>query len=290
MSVNGGKFPNGIANSSGQVGKNLMDHPLYLAWALSAPGKPVYGYRGPLSTGGIENARSGDFRRERAAWRIEIGNEGWNFSVGDPWTTTIDFVNGTNGSGLNPEAKTLYGEALIQALNDAFTRQFRFGFLVEQSPEQTNTVTLSKTEKDHLGIPRPEIAYDLSEYTKQGFVKARQTASDLFAAMGATEYTTEPPVGDPSSFTTTLDGKEVRIKYYGSGHIVGTYRMGADAKTSVVDRDQRSWDHKNLFLVGSGTFPTVATANPTLTIAALALRTASTILARDLALAGQTAQ
>jgi choline dehydrogenase-like flavoprotein len=49
-----------------------------------------------------------------------------------------------------------------------------------------------------------------------------------------------------------------------------------------VDRDQRCWSHQNLYLVGSGTFPTVATANPTLTIAALSLRTADTILRTDL--------
>jgi glucose dehydrogenase len=39
----------------------------------------------------------------------------------------------------------------------------------------------------------------------------------------------------------------------------------------------RSWDHKNLYLAGSGVFPTIATANPTLTLAALALRLAETI-------------
>jgi choline dehydrogenase-like flavoprotein len=50
----------------------------------------------------------------------------------------------------------------------------------------------------------------------------------------------------------------------------------------VVDSFQRSWDHKNLFLVGSGTFPTTGTANPTLTIAALSLRTADKILREDL--------
>jgi choline dehydrogenase-like flavoprotein len=46
----------------------------------------------------------------------------------------------------------------------------------------------------------------------------------------------------------------------------------------VVDANQRSWDHANLYLVGSGTFPTVTTGNPTLTIAALALRTVVSIL------------
>ncbi len=45
-----------------------------------------------------------------------------------------------------------------------------------------------------------------------------------------------------------------------------------------MNPDQRSWDHRNLFLVGSGTFPTIATANPTLTLAALALRSAKTVL------------
>ena len=62
---------------------------------------------------------------------------------------------------------------------------------------------------------------------------------------------------------------------------MGTYRMGEGdnaSKTSVVDSWQRSHDHRNLYLVGSGTFPTVGTANPTLTLSALALRTAESIV------------
>ena len=89
------RTPDGVANRKdgrGFVGKYLMDHPLYLAWAL-AP-KPVWGYRGPLSTAGIEICRDGQFRHDRGAFRIEIGNEGWNFALGDPDTTTIDYVNG----------------------------------------------------------------------------------------------------------------------------------------------------------------------------------------------------
>ena len=58
---------------------------------------------------------------------------------------------------------------------------------------------------------------------------------------------------------------------------MGTYRMGENPKTSVVNSFQRSHDHNNLFLVGSGTFPTGGTANPTLTLSALALRTADNI-------------
>ena len=62
--------------------------------------------------------------------------------------------------------------------------------------------------------------------------------------------------------------------YHGMGHFAGTHVMGSDPSASVVDPDQRSWEHRNLFLVGAGSFPTMGTSNPTLTLAALALRTA----------------
>ncbi|MGO4779531.1 GMC family oxidoreductase N-terminal domain-containing protein, partial [Lysobacter sp. 2RAB21] len=71
-------FGNGVANSSDQVGRNLMDHVMYLAWGLSKD--PIYAFRGPLSTSGIETLRDGAFRSQRAAYRIEIGNEGWNWA------------------------------------------------------------------------------------------------------------------------------------------------------------------------------------------------------------------
>jgi glucose dehydrogenase len=270
------RTPNGVANrrdGKGVIGKNLMDHPLYLAWAL-AP-KPVWGYRGPLSTAGIEVCRDGDFRRTRGAFRIEIGNEGWNFPIGDPDTTTIDFVNGWNNSGLNEDHQALFGPALAAALNDKLTRQFRLGFLVEQSPDDSNTVTLADAT-DGLGLPRPQINYNLSDYTKFGMAAAKATASAIFKQMGAQEFTGAADEDDPSTFL--VPKTNVRLKYYGAGHIVGTYRMGSSAADSAVNDVQQSWDHDNLFLVGSGTFPTVATANPTLTLAALCLRTADHIV------------
>jgi len=55
--------------------------------------------------------------------------------------------------------------------------------------------------------------------------------------------------------------------------------MGDDPKTSVVDASQRSHDIPNLWIVGSGSFPTVATANPTLTLMGLAFKSAKSILA-----------
>jgi len=58
---------------------------------------------------------------------------------------------------------------------------------------------------------------------------------------------------------------------------MGTARMGHDAKSAVVDSDLRSFDHPNLFVEGSAVFPTGGAANPTLTIAALALRSVDAI-------------
>jgi choline dehydrogenase-like flavoprotein len=84
----------------------------------------------------------------------------------------------------------------------------------------------------------------------------------------------------------SVDGPPEKLTYGGAGHVMGTYRMGTDPKTSVVDSLQRSHDHPNLYLVGSGTFPTVGTANPTLTLSALALRTADDIAQRLSSLKG----
>ena len=62
-----------------------------------------------------------------------------------------------------------------------------------------------------------------------------------------------------------------------SGALLAAKLLGNDPKSSVVDRDLRSHDHRNLFILGSAVFPTGATANPTLTIAALALRSAGSV-------------
>lgn len=278
-------WPKGVANSSGQVGRSLADHPIYLAWGLMPEGKAVFPYRGPVSTAGIESLRDGAFRSQRAAWRIEIGNEGFNWPVGDPYVTVADLIDGSNGSATNPlppakgPQQVLYGTALVQKLNNLLTRQFRIGFLVEQvedDPDNANCYIVPSTQyKDRLGIPRPEIHYDLSDYTKEGFRQAKILATHIITELlGATELTKLLP---PGRFTYKGD----EYSFQGAGHLMGTYRMGDNPLTSVVDKDQRSWDHRNLFLVGDGVFPSTGTSNPSLTIAALSIQAGDT-LANDL--------
>src|SRR5258707_995341 len=170
MSKNGGRTNNGVANSSDMVGRNLMDHPYYVAWGL-AP-EQLYPYRGPLITSGIGDLCDGPFRSERGAFRMDIGNEGWNFVIAsvaggtDPNITTLDFVNGMNRSKLNPGpvSQALFGTELVKRLNEKFTRQFRCGFLIEQTPDRDNRATLSGI-RDGLRLQRPQISYDLSGHT-----------------------------------------------------------------------------------------------------------------------------
>ncbi|MBM7070056.1 GMC family oxidoreductase [Actibacterium sp. 188UL27-1] len=237
--------PNGVANSSDQVGRNLMDHPTRLSWAEAA--EPVWPYRGPLSTSGIENLRDGDFRAERAAFRIEIGNDGHSWPTGAPTTTAADLAR-----------QDLRGDALNEKLRDVTSRQIRLASLVEQSPDANNRVTLDPDKKDGHGIPLPRIAYDFDDYTRDGLQAAEEAHNEVFSAIGA---------------TNVQHATEVQ----GAGHIIGTVRMGDDASAAVVDANSQSFDHRNLFVLGSGTFPTSATANPTLTIAALSLRAVDAI-------------
>jgi choline dehydrogenase-like flavoprotein len=75
-----------------------------------------------------------------------------------------------------------------------------------------------------------------------------------------------------------MGGRAVRQSpIMNGGILMGTHRMGTDPRTSVVDPDQRAHDAMNLYLVGSGSFVTGAAAPPTLTLAALAARTADAI-------------
>ena len=287
MSKNGNRTANGVANSSDMVGRNLMDHPQFLSWGLLPV--QVFPYRGPLVTSAIGDLCDGPFRAQRAAFRISLGNEAWTATVGgsggDPHVSTLDFINGVNLSGLNKTHTTkladnsaLIGTQLRDTLGNLISRQFRIAFAVEQSPDANNRVTLSSAT-DALELPRPKIAYNISDYTKQGIAVAFRLKKLIFAKLGAEDFT-QTADGDPAGFDMEIEGKTVRLTYGGAGHVMGTYRMGDDPKTSVVDPFQRSHDHSNLYLVGSGTFPTVGTANPTLTLSALALRTADDIVRR----------
>ena len=270
-----------IANSSGLVGKNFMDHPTYLAWGLMPENAPVYCYRGPLSTSGVENLRNASFRAHRASWRIELGNAAWNWPIGDPYVTGLDFLYSTNNSQLNPSRVILGNTDYVSTVNDLLARQFRIAFLVEQDAETSNSVSLHPTLTDNLGIPRPLVNYQLSEYTMKGFQSAREATNKIMTLLGATQYTlTTPDNGTYFVYPQGSTDPSAKYNYQGAGHMCGTHVMGSDSKTSVVNSYQLTWDNPNLYLAGCGSMPSVGTENPTLTMLALACRTVDDIVAK----------
>lgn len=266
------------ANSSGQVGKNLMDNICNVVWGLTE--EPVYPFRGPLSTSGIPSFRNTPARSQRAAYRIEIGNDGWVWPTFAPQTTVQDLLDGTGRLGYG---KGLWGKELSQAVQDVVTRQLRFALEMEAVPLQSSYVKPSTLLDPKTGIPRPEVHYEIYDrsepdgtYCVDGYAETVEVANQMFQKLGAKQFTTvAKDPGTPGWF----EYKGTPYQFRGAGHIFGTYRMGAEKSDSVVDRNQRSWDHENLFLVGCGVFPTTGTANPTLTASALALVAAKSISA-----------
>jgi choline dehydrogenase-like flavoprotein len=240
--------PNGVANSSDQVGRNLMSQASLDTRGLSRD--PIYPYRGPITTSGVLELRDGPFRSAHGAIGTSMLNRGWAIGTGP-----VDLARTVASRGLR-------GEALRQEIDRQLARQLYVDSAVEMLPDPANRVTPDFDRRDALGLPRPRVRCRIDDYTRRGLDVARQRHAAMFAAMHGTDVSEEPL------------SQSVAI-------IAGTTRMGTDSKTSVVDADLRSHDHRNLFLLGTGVFCTTPVNPPTLTAAALAIRAADTI-ARDL--------
>jgi choline dehydrogenase-like flavoprotein len=251
----------GLAGTSGLVGRNLMDHAYLLSWALMPQ---VCGtMRGTNCTGGIVELRNGRFRSQQAAFSVDIHNDGWGWAVGSPASDLLTLV----------DAQNKFGRNLRRDLVDRITRQLLLAFMIEVLPDPSNRVSVDPAYKDQLGNMRPVISYHIPDYTMRGAAYARRFAQLVFQRLGAADYT----FYDPSDYGyVTYEGQGYAIR--GGNHLAGTHIMGTSKYNSVVDTDQRSWDYKNLYLVGGGSMPSIGTANVTLTLAALCFRTSEAIL------------
>lgn len=231
----------------GVVGHNLMDHPTGEVVGLAS--EPLYGFRGPPVTSGIDEWRDGAWRNDHAAWKMSLGNDG-------------------HGRFRTPEAtvqrwmdQALFGTALRKKIEDQAPRMVRISWAAEQLPNADNYIELVPQALDELGMPTVRMKYSVSTYTLSSFARIRTLIGQIYDAARITDSET---ASDPTV-------------YGGSGHVMGTCRMGKDPATSVVNETCRVHEHEDLFVVGASVFPTVGTANPTLTVAALSLRLAQTL-------------
>ncbi len=235
------KFKNGLSNSSGTVGQNLMDHPSNSLTFYAE--EPLWPGRGPMSPSSIQHMRDGAFRSEHAAFRVDISNSSQVLSA------TTALIN-----------EGVYGPEFDEQLRYRAAHQVSLKNVLEILPDTRNRIYLSD-QKDAMGIPRPAVEYRMSDYIQKGMEASKEYYIKIAEAMGGTNLRHSP------------DGV-----YSNNQHITGTLSMGNDPSDSVCDKWGRSHDHENLFMASTGVMPTAATVNSTLTGTALALRTVDHIL------------
>jgi choline dehydrogenase-like flavoprotein len=153
-------------------------------------------------------------------------------------------------------SKKAWGWGMRREMMD-YNHWAAFGLLGEILPWADNRVTLAE-EKDRFGLPVAYINFDLYDNDHKLIKAAKNKTMEVMSAAGATEVVQE-------------------ARY---AHLVGAARMGSDPQTSVVDKFGRTHDIANLFVCDGSILPTQGSANPGLTIQALAARTADYLISQ----------
>jgi choline dehydrogenase-like flavoprotein len=238
------RFPEGLANRSGLVGKYLMTQSNQAVWGRMK--EEVRWYKGPPSLAITEH------------WNYQ--DKGKDFDGGYCWMgqgpLPIEWASVQTG------ARGLWGEPLRQEMMH-YNHQVGLKMVGETQPDLRNTVTVTD-ELDQYGLRVPRITFGWGENDKRLIKHALSQMTQSLQAVGA---------------------QDIWAQEDDANHLAGTARMGFDADTSVVDADCRSWDIPNLWVCDGSVFPTTGGVNPSLTIQAIALRTADRIKA--LALRGE---
>jgi choline dehydrogenase-like flavoprotein len=144
-----------------------------------------------------------------------------------------------------------WGPALREYMRD-YNHWYTLGALSELLPLPDNRVTVASDLTDANGIPVARMDYSQCDNDRRNIAMAKRTLNEIFEAAGAQDILT--------------------IDRY--AHLVGGCRMGSDPDRSVVDSDHRAWEIPNLFVADGSVMPTQGSANPALTIMALASRLA----------------
>jgi len=236
-------YPDGLANSSGLVGKRLMLHPLSSVRA--------------------------EFPQQLEAWQGSNGS----------WLQVMQFAEDDASRGyrlgakwgLHPTAAGPIAEAMAvfaeggspadhhRRLRERLGHSVHFSIMCEDLPLESNQVVLSDTMTDSSGMPAPKILYRYDENSLRNLDYNVARAVEIFEDAGALKVEARNPAG-------------------ANAHFMGTARMGDDPRGSVVDRWCMSHDAPNFGILDGSVFVTSASANPTSTITALSLRAAEHLL------------
>ena len=235
-------FPEGLANRSGLVGKNLMFHPL--TGVAGVFDEPMKGHEGPMACSILsqEFYESDPSRGFVRGYGLHSGRS----------TTPMTFALG--GYGIDNPIP--WGEAHREIMDSQYEYLAGLTVVTEDLPEEHNCVTLDPDMTDSDGIPAPKITYRLGDNTRAMLRHGEARACELLLAAGAKKV---------------LGKSDDKVWWRAGWHQMGTCRMGHDPAKSVVNGWGRSHDVKNLFIVDGSIFVTAGAVNPTSTIQALAL-------------------
>lgn len=239
------RHPDGLANSSGLVGKRLMMHPYSaVVGTFDEEIGTTQGAYGHLlySLEFYETDESRGFVRG-AKWGL--------MPTGGPMEMTRSFPWGEN--------RDLWGARFNETIRERLNHSATWGIIAEDLPEDHNRVELSSTLVDEHGLPAPKIVYETSENSRRLLAFHVERAKESFLAAGAKQITVAPHIRNTG------------------WHLLGTTKMGTDPEDSVVDHSGRAHSVPNLYIVDGSTWPTSAGVNPTATVVAMALRTAELI-------------
>ncbi len=236
------RHPDGLANSSGLVGRNLMLHPL--ATVVGVFDDDLHGWR----------AHNGALIQ---SMQFATSDATRGFVRGSTWGL------GTSGGPLRmlltPDPDGAWGARHHDHVQSRLGHIAQWAILCEDLPEAHNCVTLTD-ELDATGMRCARVEYRLSENSRRMMAFMVERASESLLAAGARSV-------EASGFVA-------------NGHLMGTARMGTDPATSVVDPWGMCHDITNLGIIDGSVFVTSGSANPTSTISALASRFADRLIER----------
>lgn len=249
------RFPTGLANSSGLVGRRLMIHPY--AAVNGVYDEDLDSWLGPAG----HSIVSMQFYETDASRGFVRGGKWQVMPAGGPLGHRSGYSGRPDGSGDVPDPLDAWGETFHKEIKKKFGRSFEWGIIAEDLPDEANRIVLSDELFDADGLPAPKVIYRTSENTRRMLDFHLEKLREAHVAAGAIETHDTPLMRDCG------------------WHLLGTTRMGDDPDTSVVDAYGKSHDVSNLYVMDGSTFVTSSGVNPTATIAALALRATRRLIA-----------
>jgi choline dehydrogenase-like flavoprotein len=238
------RFPDGLANSSGLVGKYFMFNGGVTSRAEFE--HEINGFKGPVVSRITHHTYELDPKLNL------IGGGGFDFRFDVPMLSMALGI---------PESEPQWGSAFKKRLRPWFTNTLQSYGHTSSLPVESNSMSLDPELKDDWGLPAMRTTYKEHEHDLRLYKYFQARGHELLNAAGALKIHDTPITDDPGFAV----------------HLLGTCRMGNDPASSVVDKYHRAHDVRNLFIVDGSSFVTSGRGQPTLTIQALAFRAADHI-------------